>query len=135
MGDLLSAVGLLLTVLTALYGFWSTEFTRLGTIKTKVNQSNHQADLADLRSAFKRAVPLALYAVGLAAIAGPPAWEAVASVFRYASDPAFRANAPYNAVRAALVMVELGLIALAVLVSSATWKMCSVYRAIQKLPP
>jgi hypothetical protein len=134
MGDLLSALGLLLTVLTAIYGYWSQEFSTLGAITPTANRGNHVGDETLLNAALARAVPLALYAFGLALIAAPPAWQAIASAWCYVVDPNFRSEAPYNAVRTALVMVEVGLVALATLVCNVVRKMWSVRATIRSLP-
>jgi hypothetical protein len=114
MGDLLSAAGLLLGVVSVLYGLWLPEMTAALDRPIKLQPADRESDYKFCRRVyFARALPLAAAAVLFALLFVPPALRIVVGTVRSLWRDPVSAVVHYDAVRASLVVVSLSLVALA----------------------
>jgi hypothetical protein len=98
-GDLLSAAGLLVTLVGVLYSVWYGEMTHALEVPVRRHRSDREPEITTVRRAlFARATPLVIAAVALVVVLADPAITVVAHAF---------SGGPYDAVKACFILVWL----------------------------
>jgi hypothetical protein len=116
--DLLSAAGLLLGVVSVLYGLWFPEISSEMSRPVRVQKTDREPDYKHCRHVlFGRALPLAIASGLFALIFLPNAVLILAGTLRAIRANPVDALRSYDAVRASLVVVSLALITLAAYMS------------------
>lgn len=115
-GDLLSAAGLLVSVVGILYGVWYPEIKAACDIAPKRYRADRDPQISSLTSAlWSRAVPLAVAMGILVALLAQPAVRVVVGAVRHPG------SGPYDPIRACFVAVWLvGLLLLSLICREAT---------------
>ena len=138
MSDLLSAQSLLLAILAALFGAWSTGFAATAEKKPrgteyKDNKNEHKKVKGDLLS---RALPLALYAVALTLIMLPVTISILATVYGFLFGG--KGRVVFDPIAASLVLVHLGIATFSIyllrLVNN-LWKVHNLFKELKKRNP
>lgn len=132
MADLLAAQGVLLAALTALVAAWDAELQRTRNIAAEGRYQDNQVKHADVRRVlFFRALPLTVYATLSWLILLPVVVQIVHEVLNFWSTGG---NLQFDAMKASLALVFLGLMILTAYLWTTTLRIVDKERTIANLP-